>query len=36
MNNADDESFLMYSGGNFLNYLNYLVPHVAQYLKNIL
>ena len=33
MNNANDDSFSICSGGNFSNYLNYLVPNVAQFLK---
>ena len=33
MNNTDDDSFSICSGGNFSNYLNYLVPHVAQFEK---
>ena len=33
MNNADDDSFSICSGGNFSNYLNYLVPPVVQFLK---
>ena len=36
MNNADDDSFSICSGGNFLNYLSYLVPRVLQFLKKIL
>ena len=36
MNNADDGSFSICLGGNFSNYLNYLVPHVAQFWKKSL
>ena len=36
MNNADDDSFSIWSGGNFSNYLNYLVPHVGWFLKKVL
>ena len=35
MNNVDDDSFSICSGGNFSNYLNNLVPNVVQFLKKM-